>query len=181
MSKRGVFSDLIAQTKARFDDGVKALFGTGEDWSVRSDGTDLIFEEEGTGEIFRVNTGNNFADELESGGSTPIAQGGLNEQDPTAHATEHENGGVDEISVGGLSGDLADAQDPKNHATNHEDGGPDEVTLENLPTGSTDTTLVLKPNGNGGVQFVAEQTGATTSDNLLHNDGFVPDFAGPEL
>jgi len=34
---------------------------------------------------------------------------------PTAHATSHENGGADEISVAGLSGELADPQPPKNH------------------------------------------------------------------
>lgn len=32
-----------------------------------------------------------------------------------AHASQHEDGGSDEISVQGLSGDLADAQDPKTH------------------------------------------------------------------
>ena len=31
------------------------------------------------------------------------------------HAPMHETGGVDEINVGGLSGDLADLQDPKDH------------------------------------------------------------------
>jgi hypothetical protein len=34
---------------------------------------------------------------------------------PTAHKTSHENGGADEISVAGLSGELADPQPPKNH------------------------------------------------------------------
>jgi len=43
------------------------------------------------------------------------------------HASEHENGGVDEISVAGLSGLLADDQNPVNHATDHQHGGSDEV------------------------------------------------------
>jgi len=34
---------------------------------------------------------------------------------PTAHATSHQNGGADEISVAGLSGELADPQPPKDH------------------------------------------------------------------
>lgn len=34
---------------------------------------------------------------------------------PQAHKTSHENGGADEISVAGLSGELADAQTPKAH------------------------------------------------------------------
>lgn len=37
------------------------------------------------------------------------------------HAPMHENGGVDEINVGGLSGDLADLQDPKDHT--HQSAG----------------------------------------------------------
>ena len=37
------------------------------------------------------------------------------------HSTRHENGGADEISVEGLSGDLADLQDPKDHT--HQSSG----------------------------------------------------------
>ena len=40
-------------------------------------------------------------------------------------ATLHEDGGGAEISVAGLSGELADQQPPKNHATNHTDGTDD--------------------------------------------------------
>jgi len=46
---------------------------------------------------------------------------------PTAHASTHENGGADEINVGGLSGELADPQPPKTHAASHKHGGADEV------------------------------------------------------
>jgi hypothetical protein len=37
------------------------------------------------------------------------------DQNPTAHAADHQNGGGDEISVAGLSGLLADAQTPLTH------------------------------------------------------------------
>lgn len=37
------------------------------------------------------------------------------------HSSKHEDGGSDEISVDGLSGDLADAQDPKNHGNEAHD------------------------------------------------------------
>ena len=37
----------------------------------------------------------------------------------TKHNTDHENGGDDEISVAGLSGQLADAQTPIAHKTSH--------------------------------------------------------------
>jgi len=36
-------------------------------------------------------------------------------ENPIDHATRHENGGADEIDVGGLSGELADPQPPKAH------------------------------------------------------------------
>ena len=35
---------------------------------------------------------------------------------PTDHASRHQNAGADEISVAGLSGELADNQPPKAHA-----------------------------------------------------------------
>lgn len=44
-----------------------------------------------------------------------------------AHHTTHENGGADEISVAGLSGELADAQPPKAHKSSHAAGGGDEL------------------------------------------------------
>lgn len=44
------------------------------------------------------------------------------------HATSHQNGGADEISVAGLSGELADNQPPKAHKTSHEAGGSDALS-----------------------------------------------------
>jgi hypothetical protein len=57
---------------------------------------------------------------------------------PTAHASAHQNSGGDEISVAGLSGELADAQPPKTHATSHKSGGGDALKLNELaaPTGA---------------------------------------------
>ncbi len=43
------------------------------------------------------------------------------------HAPTHQDGGVDEVGVGGLSGLLADQQTPLAHKTSHQDGGADEV------------------------------------------------------
>jgi len=48
------------------------------------------------------------------------------------HKTQHENGGVDEISVAGLSGQLADGQTPLSHKTSHQDGGTDELNVTGL-------------------------------------------------
>lgn len=44
---------------------------------------------------------------------------------PEAHAASHQNGGADEISVAGLSGLLADNQNPTAHASEHVDGTDD--------------------------------------------------------
>lgn len=46
-----------------------------------------------------------------------------------AHSSTHENGGGDEISVAGLSGELADNQPPKVHATSHKSAGGDVIKL----------------------------------------------------
>jgi len=44
-----------------------------------------------------------------------------------AHKTSHQNGGTDEISVAGLSGELADNQPPKAHQASHEHNGGDPL------------------------------------------------------
>ena len=51
---------------------------------------------------------------------------------PSAHSSSHENDGSDEISVGGLSGLLADAQTPLGHAASHVGGQSDEVNHDTL-------------------------------------------------
>ena len=48
------------------------------------------------------------------------------------HASRHEDAGVDEIDVGGLSGLLADAQTPLTHKASHEDTGLDEISVAGL-------------------------------------------------
>ena len=50
---------------------------------------------------------------------------------PKAHASSHQNVGADEISVAGLSGELADNQPPKAHASSHH-GGTDALTLTSI-------------------------------------------------
>lgn len=77
----------------------------------------------------------------------------------TDHSARHENGGADEVSVAGLSGELADPQPPKTHATSHADAGADELAVESLPTAEIDTDLFLRPDGAGGVEFVAPPSG----------------------
>lgn len=46
--------------------------------------------------------------------------------------TSIQNGGVNEISVAGLSGTLGDAQTPINHASGHQNTGADEISVAGL-------------------------------------------------
>jgi hypothetical protein len=55
---------------------------------------------------------------LDSGGTVPDAQipaGIIRDTEFDDHSARHENGGADEISIAGLSGEAADAQPPKSH------------------------------------------------------------------
>lgn len=47
----------------------------------------------------------------------------------------------------------------QDHASNHEDGGSDELEIESLATTETDTTLVYMPDGAGGAAFSALASG----------------------
>jgi hypothetical protein len=91
---------------------------------------------------------------------------------PAAHHTTHENGGMDELDLTGMSGLLADAQAPTNHATTHEIAGGDNIEVENLGTSEMDDSLVLAPDGAGGVKFRAEAGGGGGGDFMA--DGSVP-------
>ena len=67
------------------------------------------------------------------------------------HATEHEDGGSDEIDVSGLSGELADPQPPKAHKDAHKSGGGDafasgdllEAAVKRIQTSTGPTTLTV--------------------------------------
>jgi len=48
------------------------------------------------------------------------------------HASQHENGGEDELSLDGLSGELSEPQKAKDHAENHQVGGSDELNVTGL-------------------------------------------------
>jgi len=80
---------------------------------------------------------------------------------PAGHHVTHEDTGIDEIDVTGLAGLLADAQTPLAHAASHEEGGADELEAADLTTAEMDDTLVLAPDGAGGVEFRAEAGGGS--------------------
>ena len=68
---------------------------------------------------------------------------------PPEHASTHENGGDDEISVAGLSGELADAQTPKTHASSHQSGGADTIKLDDLAAPDDNTDLNVSTSKHG--------------------------------
>jgi hypothetical protein len=96
------------------------------------------------------------------GGADEISVAGLSgeladPQPPKTHAADHQNGGGDEINVGGLSGLLADAQNPTSHASSHSDGGADEIIVENLATAGALGTVVTS-DGAGGLTMASPGT-----------------------
>ena len=82
--------------------------------------------------------------------------------EPKAHASTHESGGSDEIDVTGLTGAAS----------------PTEIT--DIPTAEMDDTLVLAPDGAGGVEFRAEAGGSGVltlfDDQLLASAAAAFDF-----
>lgn len=73
----------------------------------------------------------------EVGGADELSVSGLSglltdPQTPLSHVSSHQNGGADELSVSGLSGLLADPQTPDTHASSHQNGGGDEISVAGL-------------------------------------------------
>ena len=63
---------------------------------------------------------------------------------PASHATQHQNGGTDEVNVTGLSGLLADSQTPLAHASSHYNGQSDELDVASLGGFPGTSTTVLR-------------------------------------
>ena len=96
---------------------------------------------------FRFPTGAT-QDLLLEGGSGPL----------TPHASTHQNGGADEISVAGLSGLLADAQTPLGHGASHANGGSDEISVAGLSGLLADAQTPLSH-----VHIIGDVTGLQTA------------------
>jgi hypothetical protein len=67
--------------------------------------------------------------------------------DPATHAATHEDGGADEITVTGLSGDLANPQDPKGHGATHAAGGSDSLAGEQVDVADLNANGSITENG----------------------------------
>jgi len=70
---------------------------------------------------------------------TDLTDGGATTLHSHTHASTHQNGGADEINVGGLSGELADNQPPKSHALNSHSNPTGDISMNsNKITNVTD-------------------------------------------
>lgn len=123
---------------------------------------------------------------IKDGGITATAVSGHVASTSNPHATDIGNigsGTLAELNLAITDATLDDssaARTPTAHASSHEDGGSDEIEISNLPTTETDTALVLKPDGLGGVAWGSAGGGGNVEDlstastdalALLHPDG----------
>ena len=133
---------LVVTSVARLRSGVKARFGDrgGDEISVRLDTSrtpsELVFyDENNDSDILRLQIGENIKSELQSGG-------------------------IHELDLSGLSGDLADEQDPVNHAGEHSDGGTDELDAADLAGSKGNDGQVLQTDGSATTWSSAAGVGA---------------------
>ena len=97
----------------------------------------------------------------------PIEITGLPPPPPTPvpfHASQHESGGQDELSIEGLPGRAADPQDSLAHVATHQAGGSDALNVGGLQ-GELATTQAPKAHGNA-----AHSPQMATAEQLaIHN------------
>lgn len=84
---------------------------------------------------------------------------------PAGHAVTHEDTGIDEIDVTGLSGLLADPQTPILHHLEHEAGGADEMSLIGMSGELADDQPALAHDIAG-----AKHTSTATPGQILQAD-----------
>ena len=94
------------------------------------------------------------ASQHESGGADEMSIEDLpgrtaDQQHPTTHASDHELGGTDPVNVDGMPGVLAEGQTPDTHATSHKVGGGDGLSVLALPD-ATDLELVARKGASNG-------------------------------
>ena len=77
----------------------------------------------------------------------------VNSGTPAAHASTHQNGGADEISVAGLSGLLADGQTPIAHIASHAPGGSDALPWTTIHGRGTTGAKPAAAAGNAGYLY----------------------------
>jgi len=123
------------------------------------------------------------ASQHESGGEDEMSLEGLpgraaDEQTPINHASFHENGGIDRIDVTDLPGVLGEAQTPKSHAAAHKVGGSDQVDVLALPNATALELVARKGVANG---YAPLDSAATVPTINLANTRQTPDSPSQAL
>ncbi len=98
--------------------------------------------------------------------------GGISAAAFNDHSARHENGGADEISVAGLSGELADNQPPKTHAATHTNGTDDVQSATAAQKGLATAAQITKLDG---IEAGANATPASYSRTFHVNNFLFPD------
>ena len=99
-------------------------------------------------------------------------------QMPINHASFHQNAGIDRIDVTGLPGVLGAAQNPKPHAATHKVGGSDLLDVLALPNATALELVARKGAANG---YAGLDSGALVPDNQLAPVPEPPPNAGDAL
>jgi hypothetical protein len=128
--------DVLVEDAAAAD--AVSIRGHNVDETALGDNKILVYKTSGNKFVYESKgTPAAHASTHQDGGGDEISVAGLSgvladPQTPAAHKTSHQDGGTDEISVAGLSGVLADPQTPAAHKTSHQDGGTDEISVAGL-------------------------------------------------
>lgn len=116
------------------------------------------------------------------------SSGGISASDFNDHSDRHENGGDDEISVAGLSGELADDQPPKVHGpSKHTEGTAWRLTYQNADGDETEIALgadgtFLESNGAAAAPaFRALVIGDLPANGKIRGIEFIIDGGGSEI
>jgi len=116
---------------------------------------------------------------LDMGTNNITNVGNVDGVDVSDHSTRHEDGGADELNVGGLSGELADPQTPKTHASTHYDGGTDELDAADLAGASGTSGQYLKTDGStatwADIEAVSDHGNLTGLDDDDHTQYLLVD------
>lgn len=86
------------------------------------------------------------------------------------HSARHENGGADEISVAGLSGLLADNQNPTAHASEHTDGTDDIQNATAAQKGLATAAQITKLDGIEAGADVTDATNVDAAGAVMESD-----------
>jgi len=123
-----------------------------------------------------ANIGSGTLAELNSSVSDATLDDSSSSRPPTSHASSHEDGGGDEISVAGLSGTLADAQTPSSHASTHQHGGADDVA-----TATPAANAIPKADGTGKLAVGWIPAAAPAAHASTHENGGADEISVADL